>query len=197
MKLLTLFFGLLFSANSIAFDIYALGTSNTNCKGVDKDQSFTVTLEKLLRNEGHNITVINGGVNGDKPQWMLERLKSNLTPSVKIVIFEPGPNEPNRSYNLENTESILSYLQQHRIPTIYVSNGYIQHNWSASRTANRYNAYYYGGFAKGTTVDREYRQFDLNDGYGGHLTAKGCQTWASQMAPLVKKVLDEQGIKSN
>ena len=195
MKILTFIFGLFFVANSLAFEIYALGTSNTNCKGVDRSQSFTVTLEKLLRDSGHDITVINGGVNGDKPQWMLERLKSKLTDNVKIVIFEPGPNESNRSYNLENTETILSFLQEKKIPTIYVSNGAIQLNWLASLTAGKYNAYYYGGFAKGTSLTREFRQFDMNDNYGGHLTAKGCQVWATQMAPLVKEILAEHSIK--
>lgn len=43
-----------------AEEILALGTSNTNCKGVDRALSFTVKLDEFLRADGLKVRAING-----------------------------------------------------------------------------------------------------------------------------------------
>ena len=73
-KLLLFGFLAVFSAAAAAFEIYALGTSNTNCKGVDRAKTFTAHLEELLRADGVDARIINGGVDGDRPVWMEKRL---------------------------------------------------------------------------------------------------------------------------
>lgn len=60
----------------MAFEILALGTSNTNCKGVERSKIFTAHLEELLRAEGFDANVINAGVDGDTPARMIKRLAS-------------------------------------------------------------------------------------------------------------------------
>lgn len=191
-KFLLVAFLAMLSTSSNAFDILALGTSNTNCKGVDRSKTFTVHLEELLRADGFDANVINAGVDGDKPFLMENRLAGMDLGKIRLVIFEPGANDANKSSNVSSLESILSKLQNLKIPTIYVSIGIIQTPPEALETAEKYGAYYYGNWTKGIPQDREHRQFDKPK--GGHLTAQGCQTWAKNMFPLVKNVLMEKSI---
>lgn len=183
----------MFSTSSMAFEIFALGTSNTNCKGVDRSKIFTVHLEELLRADGFDAHVVNAGVDGDKPNWMINRLTSAKLEKTRLVIFEPGANDMNKASNVEALEKILSQLQGREIPTIYVSIGLIQTAKEADNTARKYGAYYYGSWIKDIPVDKDHRQFDRSQ--GGHLTAKGCQLWAKNMFPLVKRILVEKNIK--
>ena len=83
----------LFSVNSFGYEIFALGTSNTNCKG--GGQAYTATLNEIFTQEMINAQVVNAGIDGDRPQFMMVRLEQGLKafPNTKLVIFEPGPNE--------------------------------------------------------------------------------------------------------
>jgi thiamine pyrophosphate-dependent acetolactate synthase large subunit-like protein len=185
----------LFSINSFGFEIFALGTSNTNCKGAG--QAYTNALNDMLAQEKINAQVINAGVDGDRPQFMMLRLEQGLKayPDAKIVIFEPGPNERNKSFNLEASDEILKYLQALKMPTVYVSHGAIESNDEAEQRAKKYGAYYYGHWIKNVPVDRDHRQFDMNGNSGGHMTVAGCQLWAKNMLPFIKQVIKEANIK--
>ena len=129
----------LLSLNAYGFNIYALGTSNINCKGAD--QAFTNTLGDLFVQDKSNVKVINGGKDGDVPLFMLQRLEKALKDNsdIKIVIFEPGPNERNKSRNLEPSEKILAYLQKINMPTIYVSHVWLQNKEEAQATKKYQN----------------------------------------------------------
>jgi hypothetical protein len=180
---------------SMAFEIFAIGTSNTNCKGVDRARSFTVHLQELLRAEGFDAIVTNSGVDGDKPIWMSTRLfgASGISENTKLVIFEPGPNDRNISSNVEYSEKVLARLRERNMPTIYVSSAVIQKSDEARATAQKYGAYYYGHWSKDVPLDRVHRQYDMVG--GGHLTAEGCQLVARNMLAFVKSVLEEKNIK--
>ena len=195
-KITLLLVAILFTASANAFDIYALGTSATNCRGVDRTNTIPAHLEKLLKTDGYDINVINGGIDGDRPQWMGGRLEGALkNPNVKLIIFEPGPNETNTTWNVNSSEKILSILQDKKIPTIYISNGSIQTRDEAAVTAKKYGAYYYGGLGKNLPIDREHRQFDVpGNPWGGHMTALGCQKVAEQLQPLVKEIIRDLAI---
>jgi hypothetical protein len=183
------------SINSFGFEIFALGTSNTNCK--NSGQAYTATLNELLAKDKVNATVINAGVDGDKPIFMMTRLEQGLkaNPNTKIVIFEPGPNERNPNLNLGPSEEILSYLQKQNIPTIYVSHGWIQRNEEAQALATKYGAYYYGHWNKNIPTDTEHRLYDMPGSGAGHMTVLGCQKWAQYMLPLIKQATQEKNIK--
>jgi len=182
-----------------AFEIYAIGTSATNCKGVDQDKTFTVRLQEILRRDGYDATVINGGIDGDRPVWIYKRLPQAINARTRLVIFEPGPNDPDPAYSREYAEKGLAWLQEHHMPAIYMSSPRAHSAEQAADAARRYGAYYYGTMSKGVPVDRAHWQFD-NDkqfggsgkGPGGHMTAEGCLMAAQGIAPLVEQVLQEK-----
>lgn len=190
--IISLALGLL-SINSFGYEILALGTSNTNCKG--GGQAYTARLNEILAEEKINAQVINAGIDGDRPQFMMVRLEQGLKafPGTKIVIFEPGPNEKNKTFNLEASEEILKYLQTIKIPTIYVSNRTIQTEEEAQQFVQKFGAYYYGNWTKGVPQDRDHRQYD--QGGPGHMTVTGCKLWANNMAPMIKQVIKEANIR--
>ena len=191
--LLCLALGLI-SLKSFSFEIFALGTSNTNCKGAG--QAYTNTLNSMLTQEKINAQVINAGVDGDKPAFMMTRLEQGLKnyPNTKIVIFEPGPNEKNPKSNLGPSEEILAYLQKIKMLTIYVSHSLIQTNEEAKDLANQYGAYYYGHWNKNVPTNRTNRQYD-QPGAAGHMTAAGCELWAQNMLPFIKQVMATRNIQ--
>jgi ABC-type sugar transport system ATPase subunit len=191
-SIFTILVVLLFSSNSFAFEILALGTSNTNCKNTNA--AYTNTLNDLITKHGIQARVINGGVDGDKPVFMLERMKGLVNPNTKLIIFEPGPNETNKKWNVDAVDKILEELQKKNISTIYVSHQLIESDEEAAERANRYSAYYYGRWTKGVPVDREHRQYD-QPGRPGHMTAQGCILWANNMIFLIKKVINERNIQ--
>jgi hypothetical protein len=192
-QLIALALGLL-SLNAYGFNIYALGTSNINCKGAD--QAFTNTLGDLFVQDKSNVKVINGGKDGDVPLFMLQRLEKALKDNsdIKIVIFEPGPNERNKSRNLEPSEKILAYLQKINMPTIYVSHVWLQNKEEAQEFATKYGAYYYGHWVKDVPTNTANRQYD-QPGLPGHMTVVGCQLWANNMFPFVKEVMKARNIQ--
>ena len=181
--------------NANAFDIFALGTSNLNCKGVALENTVTVQLEKLLKEDGINANVINSAQNGDKPVFMVNRIKTALEkPSVKIVLFEPGPNDKNKSSNIEYAEKILGLIKEKNIPTVYFRTAQIQTEEEGEATAKKFNATYYGNWTRDIPIDREHRQYDNGIG-AGHLAAAGCVVWAKNLFPIVKKIITDNEIK--
>jgi hypothetical protein len=182
-----------FCPEASALDVLALGTSNTNCRGAN--QAFTRRLNELLASD--QIRVINGGENGDKPVWMLARLKAALgaNPDIRMVLFEPGPNERVKEYSIKPTSEILEFLRLRNIPTIYTSHIVVQDNIEAAEFAERHGAYYYGNWTRGMPEDRLHRQYDMGPGNAGHMTEFGCRRWAEQMAPLIREVADKTGLR--
>lgn len=194
MKKILFCFLLLVSATAGAFEIFAIGTSNTNCKNVDREKSFTVTLEKILRQQGIDATVINSGIDGDKPVWMTNRVETAVNnPNVKLVIFEPGPNERYKPYNLKYSAEVLSKLQKAGMPTIYVGHRRIQTDEEARALAQEYGAYYYGRWHDNIPVDRDHFQFDTTG--TGHMSEGGCQLWAQHMSVTVKQVVQQLNLR--
>ena len=59
-KLIYAFFLTAITSNAFAFEILALGTSNTNCKNANA--AYTNTLNDLVTKSGIQAQVINGGV---------------------------------------------------------------------------------------------------------------------------------------
>jgi hypothetical protein len=189
---------LLYGTNAYAFDMLAFGSSAINCHGVPPGQNLSAKLQEGLRADGLDVTVINAGQDGDLPMWMPKRLQSLVTPNIKLVILEPGPNAKSKSQTLPYAAEMLAFLQSRQIPAIYVSIAGYQSFDEASEMANKYGAFAYGHWARDIPVDSTHFQFDLNQGgkgQGGHLTAEGCALWARKMTPFVENVIKQRAIK--
>lgn len=185
--------------DGLAFEIFALGASGVNCHGVDRDKTFTAKLQEILRADGFEATVVNGGVDGDLPAFMYRRLPAAINSNTRMVILFPGLNDPNKTSYVESVENILSYLKEHKIPTVYASAGLRQAPEEAGQTAKKYDAYYYGEWGKDIPLDHDHWQYDNIRTAGGrwvygHMSAGGCQLVAKNMAPLVENVLREKNI---
>lgn len=178
------------SAKVSAFEILALGTSDTNCKG--GDQFYTKTLNNLLTENKIDAEVINAGKDGDTPFFMLNRLKSSINEKTKIVIFEPGPNDRNKTANLKDTDKILKFLNEKNIKIIYVSNSIIENELEGFERAKKFNAYYYGNAARVIPKTRKYFAYDTLPGEYGHMTKEGCIFWAEMMYRLIETIISEK-----
>ena len=75
------------------FTILALGDSLTTGYGLSPQDSFAFRLEQVLRQEGRQIKVINGGVSGDTANDGLRRLKNLLRHNPDLVIVQFGAND--------------------------------------------------------------------------------------------------------
>ena len=171
-------------------EIVALGTSNTNCKNVQLEDKFTTVLEKILNEQGIKARVINGGVDGDTPRWMLKRVQELVTDKTKIVLFEPGPNDTYKERSIRDSEKVIEWIKSKNIPIIYASNNVIQSVVEGKEFSDKWGMTYYGPTFKGLPLNRDYRQYDM-PGQAGHMTAKGCHLWADQMAAFVQLELEK------
>jgi acyl-CoA thioesterase-1 len=196
--------GLVDSGPASAFEILTLGTSATNCKGVDRDKIYPVKLQEILRGDGIDAMVINGGVDGDRVEWMFQRLPAALTSNTKLVLFQGGSVGRDKAYEVEYIEKTLAFLRDRHIAVIYMSDPKFQTKKEAAATAAKYGAYYFGHFAAVVPNESKYWLGDTaqfggsGSGWGGHMNAEGCALVARSVAPLVEKALAEKaGITAN
>ena len=87
--------------------IIAFGDSLTAGLGLPSDVAFPAVLEKALRTEGYNVTIVNAGVSGETASGGLARLDWTIGDSADGVILELGANDMLRGINPEVTEAAL------------------------------------------------------------------------------------------
>lgn len=76
-----------------ALKLVALGDSLTAGYLLPADAAFPVVLEKALRKDGYNVSVVNAGVSGDTASEGLARLDWALGDGADGVILELGAND--------------------------------------------------------------------------------------------------------
>lgn len=105
-----------------AMTILALGDSLTAGYGLAQSDSFPSQLETALRAQGHDITVVNGGVSGDTSAGGRSRLDWLVDASVDLVVIELGANDGLRgiepSQTRQNIEWILDRLKEKKVPAL-------------------------------------------------------------------------------
>ena len=105
--------------------IVALGASNTYGRGVGRNEAYPARLEALLRAKGHDVRVINAGINGDTTGGMLRRLGA-VPKGARVVILQPGGNDRRRGSEgdrSENIGTIESQLQARGVRVVILENG--------------------------------------------------------------------------
>lgn len=90
--------------------ILALGDSLTAGYGLTQGAGFTDQLQKALRDQGHDVAVINAGVSGDTTQGGLARLDWSLADNPDMVIVELGANDGLRGLDPQLTKDNLDQI---------------------------------------------------------------------------------------
>ncbi|EKO36949.1 GDSL-like protein [SAR86 cluster bacterium SAR86E] len=94
--------------------IVILGDSLSAGYGVSIDESWPSLLQKRMRDENHNISIINAGISGDTTSgglYRLPELLNNHNPS--LVILELGGNDGLRGMSIKNVikKNLISMIE--------------------------------------------------------------------------------------
>ncbi len=173
------------------YTILAFGDSLTAGYGLVPEQGFTRQLQQALKLQGHNITVVNGGVSGDTTSGGLSRLEWVLASAKPdLVIVELGANDALRGITPDitraNMEKILTILEDAKLKTLVA--GMIappnmggeygaEFNRIFPELAEKHNDALYPFFLEGVAGNPELNQSDAM-----HPNSKG-------VAIIVKKII--------
>ena len=104
--------------------IAALGDSLTQGYGLPVEDGFVPQLQKWLRKQGDDVTILNAGVSGDTTAGGLSRIGWTLTPDVDAIIIALGGNDLLRGIDPAtsriNLANILQVAQEHDLPVLLV-----------------------------------------------------------------------------
>ena len=73
--------------------VVILGDSLTKGYGLTEEEAYPYLLEQKLKDEGHDIRVINGGISGSTTEGGLDRLKWLMLSKPNIVMIALGAND--------------------------------------------------------------------------------------------------------
>jgi acyl-CoA thioesterase I len=90
--------------------IIAFGDSLTAGLGLSADAAFPAVLEKALRADGYNVSIVNAGVSGETASGGLARLEWSIGDGADGVILELGANDMLRGIDPDLTEAALGAI---------------------------------------------------------------------------------------
>ena len=180
------------------YTILAFGDSLTAGYGLSPNEGFTVQLEQELKRQGHNITVINGGVSGDTTSGGLARLAWVLSSAKPdMVILELGANDALRGIaphiTRANMDKMLAILKQAGIRTLVagmmappnMGNDYaVEFNRIYPELAKTYEAILYPFFLEDVAGIAELNQNDAM-----HPNSEGVAIIVRKVIPYIQKIL--------
>jgi acyl-CoA thioesterase-1 len=104
--------------------IAVVGDSNVNGKGVSRDQAYPAKLERALKSKGHDVRVLNSGINGDTSANLLGRLNSAAPPDTKVAVVWIGINDRKqgvpRAQIVATNKEISARLQKRGIAVVMI-----------------------------------------------------------------------------
>lgn len=182
--------------------LLVLGDSLTAGYGLPKQDGFTAQLERSLRADGLDVTVIDAGVSGDTTAGGLARLdwvlRSAGAGGPDAIIVELGANDGLRGFDPKvtygNLDRILSRLRESDV-RILVAGMRAPPNLGREyvdafdaifpRLADRHEVPLYPFFLDGVAADP-----DLNQADGIHPNREGIAEIVSRIQPAVKQLLE-------
>lgn len=180
--------------------ILALGDSLTAGYGLAPSESFAAQLEKALRAEGRDVTVLNAGVSGDTSAGGRARLDWALGDKPDYAILELGANDGLRGLDPKltkaNLDFILKRLKAEGIPTLLAGmlappnyGKAFEAEFKAVFTslAAEHDVVFYPFFLDGAAGNPALTQPD-----GLHPTAKGVETVVGRILPSVRNLLERK-----
>ena len=140
--------------------VVAVGASSTAGRGVSAKDAYPAQLEALLKAKGHDVSVVNAGINGDTSSGMLSRIDRDVPDGARIVILQTGANDAGEDDHDQNIAKITSRLQARAIKVVPLR----------------------------TSMMRDLRKDD-SQADGHHLTPEGYKILASRLLPLVEPAI--------
>ncbi len=177
--------------------IVVLGDSLAAGLGLAEADAFPALLERLLRDNGHAVEVVNAGVSGDTSAGGLSRVDWVLQQPTDILVVELGGNDALRGQDLENTESNLRQIVRRGsasgarvlllgmdVPTNYGPDYSLGFSEMYERIASEEGATLVPAFVREVGMDPTLLQAD-----GLHPTAEGQLRLAEILAPHLEGTL--------
>jgi acyl-CoA thioesterase-1 len=104
--------------------IAVVGDSNVNGKGVSRDQAYPAKLERALKAKGHDVRVLNSGIDGDTSANLLGRLNSAAPPDTKVAVVWVGINDRKQGVSREKivatNKEISAQLQKRGVQVVMI-----------------------------------------------------------------------------
>jgi lysophospholipase L1-like esterase len=105
--------------------IAVIGDSNVYGKGISPSQNYPSQLEAALRARGLNVSVSNGGVNGDTSAGLAARLDSAVPAGTRVAVIWVGINDvlrhgKSRAEVSANVAGIVSRLRARGIESYFI-----------------------------------------------------------------------------
>ena len=178
--------------------VLALGDSLTAGYGLAAEDSFPAKLEAVLKVEGYEVSVINGGVSGDTTAGGRARLDWALADEPDLVIVALGANDGLRAVDpkvtRENLAAILERLQSEGLPVL-LAGMYAPPNLGKEygdafnaiypELAKRYGAVLYPFFLEGVAADPTLNQAD-----GIHPNPSGMDVIVEGILPYLRPLIE-------
>lgn len=187
------------AGNGDEITLFAFGDSLTSGYGLSQSESFPVKLQAALREKGHNVKVINGGVAGDTTTTALSRLKWSLPRHVDAAIVELGANDAFRGEYpgdmRKNLGAIIDILKQRDISVLLAGmlappnlgpNYTNDFDGSFRTVAEKHGVLLYPFFLDGVAMNDK-----LNQGDHIHPNPDGVDIVVARIVPAVEQLLAE------
>lgn len=100
----------LFSFKAEKTTILFFGDSLTAGYGLSKEQAFPYIIEQELKEDGHEVDVINAGLSGETSAGGLNRIDWILKQPIDIFVLELGANDGLRGIPVETTTKNLQAI---------------------------------------------------------------------------------------
>lgn len=181
-----------------AIRILALGDSLTAGFGLAPEEAFPARLERALRAEGREVSLINAGVSGDTSAGGKARLDWALAAKPTLAILELGANDGLRGLDPKlthaNLDFILKRFKAGGIPVLltgmlappnYGKEFEAEFKAVFTRLAAEHDVVFYPFFLDGVAGDP---RLSLPDGL--HPNAKGVEVIVERILPSVRKLLE-------
>ena len=170
--------------------IVAIGDSNTYGYELPREQAYPAQLETLLRAKGYDVTIVNGGQNGDMTAETMARLTDSVPEGTDAAIVFLGRNDYRKSVPADviarNLDMIVGHLRSRGLEVLLV--GFDPNDFSAVAAKN--GALYYPDFFAGvTTLGRKRGRYVIDGDLGRHLNADGYAVVVGRMLPTVEALI--------
>jgi len=174
-----------------------LGDSLTAGYGLPSNLTIPKLLERKIKSDYPNVSIINGGVSGDTSAGGLSRLDWLLGPSIKAIIIELGANDGLRGINPSTTYSNLDQIirKSKEFGLQVILTGMLappnlgpaygdEFNRIYPDLAQKYDLIFFPFFLDGVVANPELNQED-----GIHPNKYGVEVIAEKLNPYLRKLI--------